>query len=104
MLTDHVSPKCLVRDTRAGPVDATHYMVRINTGCGLHIPRKHCNLKTIPTMNNHLHELKLYGTQGSLLTWIGSFLQGRVQKAVLNVESLEQTLVTFWTATSSAQY
>ena len=34
-----------------------------------------------------LHKLKYYGIHGSLLTWIGNFLQGRVQRVVLDGES-----------------
>ena len=41
-----------------------------------------------------LHKLKFYGIHSSLLTWIGSFLQGRAQKVVLNGESSVQAPVT----------
>ena len=41
-----------------------------------------------------LHKLKFYGIHGSMLTWIGNFLQGRVQKVVLNGETSEQASVT----------
>ncbi|XP_072024985.1 uncharacterized protein [Amphiura filiformis] len=40
-----------------------------------------------------LHKLKYYGIHGSLLTWIGNFLQGRVQRVVLDGESSDQALV-----------
>ena len=36
-----------------------------------------------------LHKLKFYGIHGSLITWISSFLQGRVQRVVLDGESSE---------------
>ena len=40
-----------------------------------------------------LHRLKYYGINGSLLSWIGNFLQGRVQKVVLDRESSNQSPV-----------
>ena len=40
-----------------------------------------------------LHKLQHYGIGGSLLTWIGNFLQGRIQKVVLDGESSSEAPV-----------
>ena len=40
-----------------------------------------------------LHKLQYYGICGSLLTWISNFLQGRVQRVVLDGQSSEQATV-----------
>ena len=40
-----------------------------------------------------LHKLRHYGVTGNLLTWIGGFLQGRVQTVILEGESSQQSPV-----------
>ena len=43
-------------------------------------------------------KLKHYGIHGSVLTWIGNFLQGRVQEVVLDGNSSDQVHGLIWSA------